>query len=395
MRCRFRTNVKFAGNLRLVIYFNFQIFNLQEWILIISLFLFFSVQLYFILRYFIRTLFLKPVSEGIFENHISVVVAVRNEEEKIKTIIEELLAQHFSNFELIVVDDHSMDRTYELLFSLTRNYKNVKYTGIAQDVRFSEKMNINLGMKAAKSEWIIFTEAEVVNRDNQWLKKMNCYINDDIDAVVAYSNVSGGKGFVRYFYRIEKMWQYLQSTSFILGGRTLIADQDNVLIRKKIYFAKGGFRTHINKHYANLELILNEEINSKRIKIATSELAVKSQIDENEHLSFRNLMKKSMQIRRNLVAGSRIALFLEEYSRILLFSAFVLMFIFRPVYWEFSLILLLIYLLLVTIILGINQRRLKEQKLFLSSLAYILVRPLLVLFIGMSMIIKDRRDRWI
>ena len=395
MRCRFRTNVNFAGNLRLVTYFNFQMYDVHERILIIALVLLFSIQLYFILRYFIRTLFLKPASESIFENHISVIVAVRNEEEKIKLIIEELLAQQFSNFELVVVDDHSMDRTYELLFSLTRNYKNVKYTGIAQDVRFSEKMNINLGMKAAKSEWVIFTSAEVNDRDKQWLKKLNCYINDDVDAVVAYSNISKGKGLARYFFRIEKMWQYLQSISFILGGRTFFADQDNVLIRKKIYFNKGGFRTHINKHYANLELILNEEIDNKRIKIATCELALKTQVDENDHVSFGTLVKKSMQIRRNLIAGSRFMLFLDDYSRILLLVAYVLMAIFQPVYWEFSFILLFIYLVLLSIILGINQRRLKEQKLFLSSLAYILIRPLVVLFVGMGMIIKDRRDRWI
>ena len=375
--------------------FNFQMYNVQEWILIIALFLFFLIQLYFILRYFLKPLFLKPASESIFENHISVIVPVRNEEEKIQSIIEELLSQQFSNFELIMVDNHSMDRTFELLFSLTKKYQNVKYTGIAQDVRFSEKMNINLGMKAAKSAWVIFTDAEVLDRDPEWLKKMNGYISDDIDAVIGYSNVVKGKGSARFFFRMDKMWQFIQGTAFTLGGRTLITDQSNVLIRKEIYFEAGGFRQHINKYYANLELILNEKIKSKRVRIATSDVAFISTIDENEDLSFRNLVKKSMQIRKNLSIFSRIALFIDEYSRIALFLAFVLVYIFRPLYWEFSFILLFIHLLLVSIVLGINQKRLKEQKFFLSSLVYILIRPLLVLSIGLIMFIKDRRDRWI
>lgn len=370
-------------------------YTIWEWILIIALFLFFLIQLYFILRYFLRILFLKPAPESIFENHISVVVPVRNEEEKIQSIIEELLSQQFSNFELIMVDDHSMDRTFELLFSLTKKYKNVKYTGIAQDVRFSEKMNINLGMKAAKATWIVFTDAEVPDRDREWLKKLNCYINDDVDAVIGYSNVVRGKGFLRFFFRLEKMWQFLQGTAFTLGGRTFIADQNNVLMRKKIYFEAGGFRQHINKHYANLELILNEKIDSKRIRVATGNVAVLSTIDENYDMSFRNLVKKSMQIRKNLSVFSRLALFMDEYSRIALISAFTLLFIFRPLYWEFSFILLFIYLLLLFIVLVSNQKRLKEQKIYLSSLVYMLIRPLFVVLIGLLMFIKDRRDRWI
>lgn len=366
-------------------------YTVGEWILISALFLFFLIQLYFLLRYFLKTLFLKPASESIFENHISVVVPVRNEEEKIQSIIEELLSQKFSNFELIMVDDHSMDRTFELLFSLTKKYKNVKYTGIAQDVRFSEKMNINLGMKAAKAAWIVFTDAEVPGRDPEWLKKLNCYLNDEVDAVIGYSNVARGKGFVRFFFRIEKMWQFLQGAAFTLGGKILVSDQDNVVMRKKIYFDAGGFRQHINKHHANLEFILNEKINSKRVRIATGDVAVLSAVDENYGLSFRNLIKKSIQIRKNLPFFSRLALLSDEYSRIALVAAFVLMFVFRPVYWEFSLIPLFIYLLLTMIILGINQKRLKERKIFLSSLVYILIRPLIMVLTGFSMFKRPKR----
>ena|GEM_PF-3432396 len=372
-----------------------QIYSRPEWILIIVLFLLFFIQLYFILKYFLRTLFIKPAPESIFENHISVVISVQEEEEKVKSVIEGLLAQNFSNFELIVLDDHLPDRPFEWLFNLTRKYKNIKYTGISQEVRFSEKMNINLGMKAAKSAWVVFTDADVAGRDPQWLEKLNHYISDDVDAVVAYSNIRKGKGFEQFFYRLEKMWQYLQSISFILGGRVFIADQDNVLMHKKLYFDHGGFRTYINKYYANLELVLNKELKRNRIRVAASDVAVKSEIDEYSILSFRNLVKKSMQIRHNLGFFHRFTLFFDEYSRIALIVACVLVAVFRPLYWEFLMIIPFVYVVLLMIFLGINQRRLKERNLFLSSFAYILIRPLLVLFIGMEMIIKDRRDRWI
>ncbi len=376
--------------------FIFQIYNLREGVLIILLIFFFILQLYFIFKYFFKTISLKPAPESIFENHISVIVPIcSNEEKKIELIIEELQSQQFPNFELIMIDNHSMNRTCGLLFELTRKYENVKYTGISRDIRFSEKMNINLGMKASRSEWIIFTSPEVKERNSQWLKKMNNYINEGVDAVVGYSNIKHGKGFIRYLFRMEKMWQFLQGAAFTLGGMTFIADQNNVLIRKKIYFDKGGFRQYINEHYANLELIMNEKLDSKRVRVVTNDGAVISDVSENDDIPFKSLIKKSIQIRKNLSKFSRFCLLLDEYSRMALITSFILMFVYTPLYWEFSLVILFMYLNLLIIILGINQRRLKEKKLFLSSLIYILIRPLLVLFIETGMIIKNRKNRWI
>lgn len=398
MNCIFRTNANFAQKFLPVTEFNFEIYSIGEWTLIGALLFLFFVQLYFVLRYFLKTVFIKPAQSVILENHISVIVSVRNEEETINSIIEELQTQNFSNAELVIVDDHSMDRSHELIVSIAHKYKNVKYTGVQQDVRFSEKMNINLGLKAAQADWIILTNPEIVDRNPDWLKNFNQYLDekiDETDAIVAYSNIKAGKGWSRFVYRTERLWQYMQGIAFTLGGKTLITEQENVLVRKKLYFEKGGFRQHINKQYANLELILNEKLNSKRIRIASGDAAVWTEISEFDDISYRSLMKKSIQIRKSLSFTRQFSLFFDEATRLLLIVSFVLMGIFRPVYWQFSFIILFIYLLLLSIIWIKNLKRLKEQKLFLSSLAYILFRPLMTTLIKLPMLFKRRRNRWI
>lgn len=398
MNCNFSTNTNFAGKFRPVNNFSLEIYSIGEWILIGALLFLFLIQLYFILRYFVKTLSVKPAQSVMLESQISVIIPVRNEEETITSIIEELQSQNFSNAELVIVDDHSMDRTHELVVSISRKYENVKYTGVAQDVRFSEKMNINLGLKAAQSEWVIFTNPEIVDRNPEWLKNFNQYLDeniDNVDAIMAYSNIKAGKGWSRFVYRTEKLWQYMQGISFTLGGKTLIPEQENVLVRKNIYFEKGGFRQHINKTFANLELIMNEKLNSKRIRVASGDVAVWTEINEFDDISYRSLLKKSIQIRKSLSAMTQFSLAWDEASRLLLIIAFVLMGIFRPLYWPFSYILLFIYLLLLSIIWIKNLKRLKEQKLFLSSLAYILIRPLMTFFIKLPLIFKRRRNRWI
>jgi cellulose synthase/poly-beta-1,6-N-acetylglucosamine synthase-like glycosyltransferase len=51
------------------------------------------------------------------ESKLSVVIAVRNEEENIEKCINSLLLQDYAinDFEIIVVDDHSSDRTVEIV----------------------------------------------------------------------------------------------------------------------------------------------------------------------------------------------------------------------------------------------------------------------------------------
>jgi len=378
-----------------VIDLNLSIYSFQEWVLIVVLLVLYLIQLYFIFRYFFRTLSLKNPSDSTAENHISVIIPVRNEENKIKELVERVLAQKYSNFEVIAVDDFSQDRTAEILGLLAQEHDNFKMTGIGQEIRFSEKMSINLGLKASSSEWVLFLNPGTGDIDPNWLQNLNAYISEKIDVVVAYSNIEKQMRLNGWFYRVEKYRQYLQSISFTIGGRTFISDQENVLIRKSIYFESGGFRKNIDKHFANLEFLLNEKVANKRIKVASGNTRISVIDKETNFRSYINLIKKSMQIRKNLGTGKRWCLLYDEYSRIVLMAAFVLIFLITPLYWEVFVLLLVIQLLLIFIMVLINQRRLKERKIFLSSLMYILLRPLLTVSISLAVFIKDRRDRWI
>ena len=57
---------------------------------------------------------------------ISVLIPARNEENKIGTCVESLLAQDYPNFQVIVLNDNSTDRTREILQTLARNDSRLK-----------------------------------------------------------------------------------------------------------------------------------------------------------------------------------------------------------------------------------------------------------------------------
>ncbi len=56
------------------------------------------------------------------ENKFIIVVPVYNSEEYIKKSIESILAQSYDNYELVVIDDCSTDRTYDIICELNEIY---------------------------------------------------------------------------------------------------------------------------------------------------------------------------------------------------------------------------------------------------------------------------------
>ena len=96
---------------------------------------------------------------------ISVILPVFNSENNIAKCIQSVLDQSYVNFELILVDDGSIDRTSEIYS---------KFIAIDNRIRVFRKTNEgvsaarNLGLDQAKGEWITFIDSDDYVNSN-WL----------------------------------------------------------------------------------------------------------------------------------------------------------------------------------------------------------------------------------
>ncbi|MBQ8203592.1 MAG: glycosyltransferase family 2 protein [Clostridia bacterium] len=88
---------------------------------------------------------------------ISVIVPVFNGEKTLKQSINSMLAQGLGDFELILIDDGSTDKSGEICRSFAQNDNRVRYikkeNGGPSSVR-------NLGIKEAKGEYITFADCD-------------------------------------------------------------------------------------------------------------------------------------------------------------------------------------------------------------------------------------------
>jgi glycosyltransferase involved in cell wall biosynthesis len=92
---------------------------------------------------------------------VSVIVPARNEEASLGTCLESLVAQTPLPFEIIVVDDHSTDRTREI----ARSFPSVRVieAGPLPEGWTGKNNAVVTGAREARAEWLLFTDADTVH----------------------------------------------------------------------------------------------------------------------------------------------------------------------------------------------------------------------------------------
>lgn len=93
------------------------------------------------------------------KTEISVVIPAYNEEKNIGECLSSLLKQSFKDFEIIVVDDGSQDKTKEIVKKYQKNNKNIS---LIQGEHKGPGASRNLGASRAKGKILAFVDADMV-----------------------------------------------------------------------------------------------------------------------------------------------------------------------------------------------------------------------------------------
>jgi glycosyltransferase involved in cell wall biosynthesis len=99
---------------------------------------------------------------------VSVIVPARNEEACLGACLESLTSQKNSDhqgvsFEIIVVDDHSSDRTREIASSFSSPQVRVIEAGDLPAGWTGKNNAVTAGAQAARGEWLLFTDADTIH----------------------------------------------------------------------------------------------------------------------------------------------------------------------------------------------------------------------------------------
>lgn len=165
---------------------------------------------------------------------ISIIIPVYNGERTIEKCLDSLTNIDYpeQDFEIIVVDNNSMDRTKQIIMQFPFRYLLEKKPGAAAAR--------NLGAKFAKGEILVFTDADVCVKSD-WLSQI-------AEAYMKYPQIDGIQGFSgginhsiwAEFFQIFYEKNYFPFIAKQKSGVKNI-DTKNFSIKKNRFFVVGGF----------------------------------------------------------------------------------------------------------------------------------------------------------
>ena len=93
---------------------------------------------------------------------VSIMVPAKDEEDSIESCLNSLLAQDYPNFEVLVVDDRSTDRTAEIVAQMAEDDNRLRLVQIEQlpDGWTGKTHALHVCRQQARGEWFLFVDAD-------------------------------------------------------------------------------------------------------------------------------------------------------------------------------------------------------------------------------------------
>ena len=175
--------------------------------------------------------------EGIIYPSLSIVIAACNEEESIEQAVTQLINQDYHDFEVIVVNDRSTDRTGGILAELDIKYPQLKVITITNlpPNWLGKNHAIYQGVKYATGEWLLFTDADVMFSPDSLKKTISYSLENNLDHLTIGPDIPH-KG---YIYGGFIAFLTLVITFLFIGSKSAGLGAFN-LIKKSTYNAIGG-----------------------------------------------------------------------------------------------------------------------------------------------------------
>ena len=204
-----------------------------------------AIQLYYYLYFFRRVGTWKPRAREVSRQHpVSVIICARDEDENLaRHLTGVLLQQYPSTREVVVVNDNSVDDTRYVLEEFQKTYKDLHIVELQQEAKLiaGKKYPLSVGIKEAKHELLLLTDADCVPASEHWLFKMQDAFDDGIEVVLGYGAYHRQKGFLNKAIRFETFHTALQYFGYALAGKPYMGVGRNLAYRKGTFFRHKGF----------------------------------------------------------------------------------------------------------------------------------------------------------
>ncbi|MDP4283014.1 MAG: glycosyltransferase [Bacteroidota bacterium] len=229
------------------------------------------IQLFYYLFFFVRLAFFKTKAKTISQTHpVSVIICSRDEAANlVKNLPGSLVQKYRTTHEVIVVNDNSFDESKYILEEYQRTFKQLQLVELKQEARFipGKKFPLSIGIKTAKYEIVLLTDADCVPASEYWIEKMQEGFDEGVEIVLGYGALHKKKGFFNKMVRWETFHTALQYLSYAESGMAYMGVGRNLCYKKTIFFRHKGFSAHNHLPGGDDDLFINKASTKKNTAI--------------------------------------------------------------------------------------------------------------------------------
>lgn len=219
---------------------------------------------------FFRKLSNEEETDGVEEHKpVSVIIISDNNGSELNNNLKHFLSQDYpAGYEVIVVVSRDEDGTSDVLNSYSK-YQNLYTTFVPDTSRYMSrrKLAITLGVKAAKNDIILLTDAVCKPSSDKWIASMASKCKDGVSLVIGYSNYSDDTSKFKIFCRLHREYAFMYEASKGIAYSTC---GNNLLFKKSVFMEARGFQGNLKYVRGEYDFLVNKYSDFGNTAIAIS-----------------------------------------------------------------------------------------------------------------------------
>ena len=363
-------------------------------------------QMWFWLRYMLvrkkRLIVLPPQTKKEAEEQqenigVSVIVAARNEEDNLRNYLHQLLEQDYPEFEVIVVNDGSEDGTQEVLDEYSARYTKLKTTFVPRQARIlsSKKLALTLGVKAAKYEYLLFTDADCCPASPHWISEMTEAYRQSgkTEVVLGLGAYFKEKSALNRLIQYETLFTAMQYLGMAAAHHPYMGVGRNLSYRKSLFLSKQGFAHLPVARAGDDDLLVNRFAGKKNTAVVRTGESITWSVPKRTWAEWYQQRKRHLSVSGLYTTGSKIRLCLEPLSRAAWYGLLIAMLCVGG--WQLQCTAAVLYvarLLMQLTVMRVSAKRMSVPRPGLEIAFWDIVFPLITLWI--LMLPKSRHVYW-
>lgn len=167
---------------------------------------------------------------------ITVLMPVYNSEKYLKEAMESILSQSFRNFEFLIINDGSLDNSFNIISS----YKDPRIRLVQNNKNRGLIYSLNKGIKLSKGELIARMDADDISRPDR-LEKQVKYMTTHPEVIVCGSDIGVINNIGKFLYYQPTLLRDKQIRNCMVVTCPLV--HPSVIYRKNTIVEVGGYDT--------------------------------------------------------------------------------------------------------------------------------------------------------